>query len=124
MKRRSIFGVGLVAVVVLALFFVGVLIAQQDSVKSQARQNVQTESKVRSQQTTRALNFIDENGNGICDRFEQMQRIGPGANGRGRNFVDEDGDGICDHRGVNGMGMYHKHHRGGRFHQNHNWRNR
>ncbi len=42
--------------------------------------------------------FIDENGDGICDNFQNGRRgLGLG-NGKGNraNFVDEDGDGVCD----------------------------
>jgi hypothetical protein len=46
-------------------------------------------------------NFIDENGDGICDLFQNGgQGMGRGAGNRGqsglRNFVDADGDGVCD----------------------------
>ena len=36
-------------------------------------------------------NFVDKNGNGVCDNFEARS-----GNGHGRNFVDKNGDGICD----------------------------
>ena len=35
------------------------------------------------------INFVDTNGDGICDNHETNCSIG---------FVDENGDGICDHR--------------------------
>lgn len=57
-------------------------------------------------------NFVDADGDGVCDHAEagmcpgaghhaQMNRgrgmhMGMGYNGMGQNFVDEDGDGICD----------------------------
>ena len=48
------------------------------------------------------INFVDTNGDGICDNHETNCSIG---------FVDENGDGICDHRASanttakqNGMG--------------------
>lgn len=68
--------------------------------------------------------FIDEDGNGICDRFEQGYCDVPGCaghgqgyapsgsawsgaagQGQGAGYVDADGDGICDNRGYgNGYG--------------------
>ena len=50
------------------------------------------------------INFVDTNGDGICDNHGTNCGIGIG-------FVDENGDGICDHRASanttakqNGMG--------------------
>ncbi len=43
-------------------------------------------------------NFIDEDGDGICDTCGNTPGTGAG-NGAG-NFVDEDGDGICDDCGI------------------------
>lgn len=71
--------------------------------------------------------FIDEDGNGICDRFEQGYCDVPGCVGHGRGYassgdarggaagqgqgagagyVDADGDGICDNRGSGYGGGY------------------
>ncbi len=36
------------------------------------------------------VNFIDENGDGICDSLSR---------GDGTSYIDEDGDGICDNSG-------------------------
>lgn len=68
-------------------------------------------------QTNFGANFIDENGNGICDRFENGTPMGSRMhrqNAQGRNFIDENGDGVCDNRGQGRMGRGH---RGGRFQQ-------
>ena len=51
-----------------------------------------------------STNFIDENGDGICDLYQGGgQGIGRQAGVRGQgglgNFVDADGDGVCDNAG-------------------------
>ena len=44
----------------------------------------------------RYANFIDEDGDGICDNWQAGgQGLGLGKGTR-ENFVDEDGDGVCD----------------------------
>lgn len=43
-------------------------------------------------------NFVDADGDGICDN------AGRGEAGCGRYFVDADGDGICDNAGRGGAG--------------------
>lgn len=51
-------------------------------------------------QANRRGNFVDTDGDGICDN-------------RGQNFVDADGDGICDNRGEGkGQGRHHGNGRG------------
>ena len=40
------------------------------------------------------VNFIDEDGDGVCDLF------GEGGQGYGQGFIDEDGDGLCDITGL------------------------
>lgn len=40
-------------------------------------------------------NFVDEDGDGICDNKGSCQQNGE----CGKNFVDEDGDGVCDNKG-------------------------
>ena len=45
---------------------------------------------------TGSTNFIDEDGDGICDNWQAGGKgLGLGKGNR-ENFVDEDGDGICD----------------------------
>lgn len=54
----------------------------------------------------RGPNFVDADGDGICDNCGVPHRRGMGA-GCGRNFVDADGDGVCDNCGIvhqRGMG--------------------
>ncbi len=41
-------------------------------------------------------NFVDEDGDGVCD----LAGTGQGQ-GSGDNYVDEDGDGVCDNAGTN-----------------------
>lgn len=55
-------------------------------------------------------NFVDEDGDGVCDTCGSVPGSGTGnQNGNGAggsNFVDEDGDGVCDTCGsVPGSGM-------------------
>lgn len=50
--------------------------------------------------TEQSVQWVDNNGDGICDN----QGTGMGAgNGQGGNYADSDGDGICDNQGT-GMG--------------------
>lgn len=124
MKRSSILGIGLVLAIALVLILSGGLNAQQDSAKTQEQQTVQQQVNVQAQQMNRGMNFIDENGNGICDRYEQGQGMGSrGKGGMGQNFIDEDGNGICDHRGERGMGMQQHQGRHKNSGQKNCWRN-
>ena len=45
--------------------------------------------------------FVDEDGDGICDNYNGQ---GTYCQGAGCGFVDEDGDGVCDY--YNGQGAY------------------
>ena len=48
-------------------------------------------------------NYVDEDGDGICDNYQSGQ-----CHGYGEGFVDEDGDGICDNcQGACGWGHHH-----------------
>ena len=48
----------------------------------------------------RGHNFVDANGDGVCDNY------GTGT-GRGQYFVDANGDGVCDNYGTGcGRGQY------------------
>ena len=51
--------------------------------------------------------FVDEDGDGICDNYG-TGRCGMGL-GNGTGFIDADGDGICDNRfagnSLNGTGL-------------------
>lgn len=61
--------------------------------------------------------LLDENANGLDDRFEDFRNkwMG-GTHSRGAQdfFIDEDGDGVCDGRGdvIRMMGRMRKQHRG------------
>ena len=54
--------------------------------------------------------FVDEDGDGLCDICGSAAGEGYGAggglgaNGAGSQFVDEDGDGLCDLAGSGRMG--------------------
>ncbi len=57
----------------------------------------------------RALNYVDANGDGICDYFGTGRGCGrwfTDANGDGicDNFKDADGDGVCDYFQGRGAG--------------------
>ncbi|MDU5209327.1 MAG: hypothetical protein E6441_08675 [Clostridium sp.] len=53
-------------------------------------------------------NFVDADGNGICDNYDEKQNI------NGKNYIDEDNDGVCDnYNSDNGQGQ-RKRFRGGR----------
>lgn len=66
-------------------------------------------------QSTGGPNFVDEDGDGVCDLMGTGQGNGPygprgygnGTGVCGENFVDEDGDGVCDLMGTGqGNGPY------------------
>ena len=50
--------------------------------------------------------FVDEDGDGICDRSQwhcvEGVCCGAGERGCGLGFIDEDGDGICDRYAAGG----------------------
>ncbi|MFH1052067.1 MAG: T9SS type A sorting domain-containing protein [bacterium] len=52
------------------------------------------------------VNFVDADGDGICDNF--VDEDGDGkcdhCTGLGTGFIDEDGDGNCDNQGTGNMG--------------------
>lgn len=50
--------------------------------------------------TKQCVQWVDNNGDGLCDNRGSGLN---GGNGQGGNFVDNDGDGICDNRG-SGLG--------------------
>ncbi len=121
MERRILEVVA--SAVVLALILSVGLLAQDNSSKEQNRQAVQEkmQTQVRMNENWtpvgRGLNFIDEDGNGICDRYENGLRMRDNMGrvmGPGQNFIDEDGDGICDNRTTGGMhnGRGHGRHSG------------
>ena len=45
----------------------------------------------KKEQCSRGENFIDEDGDGVCDNKK-------GQCSREKNFIDEDGDGVCDNK--------------------------
>jgi len=53
-------------------------------------------------------NFVDEDGDGVCDLAGSGQ-----GQGSGDSYVDEDGDGVCDNAGTN-SGQSQQQSRGGR----------
>ena len=65
-----------------------------------SKKAARTASKTASKRTVRTVkyNYVDADGDGICDYFAQNGR------GCGRYFVDADGDGICDNYTENGCG--------------------
>ena len=90
------------------LLFSNLLLAQS---KTDDTLKVKQETIKSTSQIQRGQNFIDENKNGVCDRFENAKPLG-----RGPNFVDADKNGVCDHRENsnkgNGNGYQHRHGKG------------
>lgn len=58
---------------------------------------VKQEVVVKTVPNSNGPKFIDENKDGVCDRFAQKT-----SNENGPNFIDADKDGVCDNRGTNG----------------------
>ncbi len=112
MKKSRILEAVAAIAIVLGLILSSGLIAQEGPSKKQNRQMVQEKIQTRTQMNDdgtpigRGNHFIDEDGNGICDRFEighsRQQNRGQ-AMGHNRNFIDENGDGMCDYRGSGSM---------------------
>lgn len=99
--KRILVVLGLVAVAGLVLS--NIELSAQDSSKAGPP----------AMQAKHGANFVDENGNGLCDRYEQgtpMGQHGDHMKGHGANFIDENGDGICDNAGTGSQ--RHGHHAG------------
>jgi hypothetical protein len=64
-----------------------------DTVNAQTTQSADKTSKIQTTQTDQRTpgNFVDENGDGICDNSKNSNKQGKCA-----KFVDENGDGVCD----------------------------
>ena len=119
MKRSMIVGLAVVAmlgmVTTFALASNATTTGAQDTAgQVEAVQNnaMNAETAVTQEQPAVPVgqNFVDEDGDGVCDVCGNVPGSGVGyqnGNGaRGSNFVDEDGDGVCDVCGnVPGSGM-------------------
>lgn len=57
----------------------------------------------------RGINYIDANGDGVCDYCGNT-----GCGGHGRYYIDADGDGVCDNYGTGAGCRGGGHHGGGR----------
>jgi hypothetical protein len=77
-------------IVMIMLLFTNLSMSQD---KTDDHQKIKQETTIKQNDTVRGRNFIDENKNGVCDRFENAKPLG-----KGPNFIDADKDGICDHR--------------------------
>lgn len=85
MKKRVVIGLSLLAILLL-----GASLAMAYDVPGEG-------DPVVSPGLYQGPNFIDENGDGVCDL------MGSGAFGNGQagaNFIDENGDGVCDLAGT------------------------
>ena len=53
------------------------------------------------------VNFIDEDGDGICDLYQTGNQAGRqfGRMAQQVNFIDADGDGVCDNAANQGRGL-------------------
>ena len=117
-----------IAVVVAGGLLLSIGLLAQEKTKVQDRQMVQesTQTQMGDASAGHGMNYIDDNANGIRDRFEQrqngQQNMSRGM-GRGQNFIDENGDGICDHRSVGNMGGNRQGNRNGHAREGHD-RNR
>jgi hypothetical protein len=71
-------------------------------VESVLNEEMNTDTAVTQEQPAvpTGQNFVDENGDGICDTCGNVPGSGMGnqygKGAMGSNFVDEDGDGVCD----------------------------
>jgi len=61
--------------------------------------SVYADDEIETPVQTRVHQFVDEDGDGVCDNHPDGEFGGYGL-GNGANFVDEDGDGICDFAGT------------------------
>ena len=107
---KSLFNIFVISICIV----LGVSFAYAGQGKAFAKNNDAVKSTV-----VKGPNFVDKDGNGICDnngkkgkgggkgkRFRRGARDGSGpkngSNNRGPNFVDKNGDGICDNRAEKG----------------------
>jgi hypothetical protein len=97
-KKKVVLALSLLAMVMLGSSVAMAYDQPEDSVPAVAPTDVQ------------GPNFIDENGNGVCDLAGTGGGYGPNGfqyGGCGGNFIDENGDGICDLAGTGqGFGPY------------------
>ncbi|MCD6307874.1 MAG: hypothetical protein J7M24_02625 [Candidatus Latescibacteria bacterium] len=61
--------------------------------------SVYADDDIETPNQARAHQFVDEDGDGVCDNHVAGE-YGRKGLGNGANFVDEDGDGICDFAGT------------------------
>ena len=96
MKKTLIVGLSVVAIMLLGTSLAMAYESPEEYVSPELVQGIQ------------GPNFIDEDGDGICDlmgtgQSGQGQGYGPWglqAGTCGGNFIDEDGDGVCDLAGM------------------------
>ncbi len=122
MKRASIAGAVLIAALAFGLLLSGALLAQQDTSSTPNRATVQqtyhpaNSGPTNGRPNWQGHNFIDENGNGICDRLEAGQRLGPQARhgmAHGGNFFHGNGHRFGGRHAVAGRHMGFGHWGGG-----------
>jgi hypothetical protein len=87
MKRYFLIGLALVTILALNISFAVAQDTEPDPVPPNSN----------------GVNFVDDNGDGICDNCGSGSRGAMNGN-QGANFVDEDGDGICDNCGTGSRG--------------------
>ena len=124
MKTIKTLAIVAVALAALSLFVGNRLMAQDKPNNSQEQQTtrtmVQSQTQLNDDGTPmgRGMHYIDEDGNGICDRFEQgrqhKQQNAGNRMGRGMNSIDENGNGMMCGQGQRGSGRMHN----GRGHGN------
>ena len=110
-------GINLLTMLVLALFISSSLFAQDQKSQNQKMEKIQTKQQV----NTHGPNWIDENGDGICDNYDKNTtgnqfkgskskqnkkgKFGDGSGARpqdGTGFGFKNGAGTCDGSGSSG----------------------
>lgn len=123
MKRSLMIGLAVLAifgiVTVIALVSntpIAKALGTTDPVESVLTEDVNVETAVTQEQPAvpTGQNFVDADGDGVCDTCGNVPGTGMGnqhgSGMMGSNFVDADGDGVCDTCGnVPGTGMGNQH---------------
>jgi len=87
-------------VMMIATFLASTGIVAQTTSNKTDDSSMTKQNMNQNKQQTPGFNFIDSDGNGVCDNRT-------GRRGNNRNFVDGDGNGVCDNvnaRGNNNRG--------------------
>jgi hypothetical protein len=83
MKKLS----GIILTAAFTALFAGQVFSQNETTVKDDQQVKQTTATAQT-----CSKMVDNDKNGVCDNYEAR-----GKDGKGANFVDANGDGICDH---------------------------